>query len=113
MTHMMTAAKSGDAHLAALEQMTMMVRRQALTLNYNDVLLLMAGALLPGRAANLAVGEAGRRSGGGALRAWRHDGFRLRSTHPTFFNVFDDAVVRWRSWRRMGRAQAKPIVLPQ
>jgi DHA2 family multidrug resistance protein len=43
MTRMMTAAKSGDAHLAALKQVAMMVQRQALTLSYNDVLLLMAG----------------------------------------------------------------------
>jgi DHA2 family multidrug resistance protein len=43
MTHVMTAAKSGDAHLAALKQVAMMVHRQALTLSYNDVLLLMAG----------------------------------------------------------------------
>jgi DHA2 family multidrug resistance protein len=32
MTHMLTAAKSGDAHLAALKQVAMMVQRQALTL---------------------------------------------------------------------------------
>ena len=44
MTHMMTAAKSGDAHLAALKQVAMMVEQQALTLTYNDVLLLMAGS---------------------------------------------------------------------
>jgi MFS transporter, DHA2 family, multidrug resistance protein len=44
MTHMFAATKSGDAHLAALKQMALMVQRQALTLTYNDVLLLMAGA---------------------------------------------------------------------
>jgi MFS transporter, DHA2 family, multidrug resistance protein len=43
MTHMMTAAKAGDAHLAALKKVAMMVEQQALTLAYNDVLLLMAG----------------------------------------------------------------------
>ncbi len=43
MTHMLTAAKSGDAHLAALKQVAMMVQQQALTLTYNDVLMLMAG----------------------------------------------------------------------
>jgi DHA2 family multidrug resistance protein len=43
MTHMMTAAKAGDAHFAALKQMALMVQRQALTLTYNDVFLLMAG----------------------------------------------------------------------
>jgi DHA2 family multidrug resistance protein len=44
MTNMMTAAKSGDAHLAALKQIAMMVQQQALTLTYNDVLLLMAAS---------------------------------------------------------------------
>jgi DHA2 family multidrug resistance protein len=44
MTHMMTAAKAGDAHVAALGRIAMMVQRQALTLTYNDVLLLMAGS---------------------------------------------------------------------
>ncbi len=43
MTHMLTAAKSGDAHLAALKQVAMLLQHQALTLAYNDVLLLMAG----------------------------------------------------------------------
>jgi DHA2 family multidrug resistance protein len=43
MTHMLTAAKSGDAHLAALKQVVVMLHRQALTLTYNDVLMLMAG----------------------------------------------------------------------
>ncbi|HET7880783.1 MAG TPA: DHA2 family efflux MFS transporter permease subunit [Acetobacteraceae bacterium] len=43
MTQLMTAAKSGDAHIAALKQAALMVQRQALTLTYNDVLLLMAG----------------------------------------------------------------------
>ena len=44
MTNMMTAAKSGDAHLAALKQVAMMVEHQALTLTYNDVLLMMAAS---------------------------------------------------------------------
>jgi MFS transporter, DHA2 family, multidrug resistance protein len=43
MTHMLTPAKSGDGHLAALKQVAMLVQHQALTLTYNDVLLLMAG----------------------------------------------------------------------
>jgi MFS transporter, DHA2 family, multidrug resistance protein len=43
MTHVMTGAKSGDAHLAALKQVATMVQHQALTLSYNDVLMLMAG----------------------------------------------------------------------
>ncbi len=42
MTHAMTAAKYGEAHLAALKRVAMLVQQQALTLTYNDVLLLMA-----------------------------------------------------------------------
>ncbi|MCW3475460.1 DHA2 family efflux MFS transporter permease subunit [Limobrevibacterium gyesilva] len=42
MTSMMSAAKGAEAHLAALKRMAMMVNREALTLAYNDVLLLMA-----------------------------------------------------------------------
>ena len=41
-TQAMTAAKQGSAHLTALKRMAMMVQREALTLTYNDVLLLMA-----------------------------------------------------------------------
>jgi DHA2 family multidrug resistance protein len=44
MTHMMTAVKAGDAHVAALGRIAIMVQQQALTLTYNDVLLLMAGS---------------------------------------------------------------------
>jgi DHA2 family multidrug resistance protein len=43
LTEAMTAAKSGNASLAALKQVALMVQQQALTLAYNDVLLLMAG----------------------------------------------------------------------
>jgi MFS transporter, DHA2 family, multidrug resistance protein len=42
MTQMMTEAKSGNAHLAALKQVALMLQQQALTLTYNDVLMLMA-----------------------------------------------------------------------
>jgi DHA2 family multidrug resistance protein len=44
MTHAMTPGKAGEASLAALKQVAMMVQHQALTLTYNDVLLLMAAA---------------------------------------------------------------------
>ncbi len=44
MTHAMQGAKAGDAHVAALQQMAAMVQSQALTLSYNDVLLLMSAA---------------------------------------------------------------------
>ncbi len=42
MTRAMAAAKAGDAHLAALKKVSLMVQAQALTLTYNDVLMLMA-----------------------------------------------------------------------
>jgi DHA2 family multidrug resistance protein len=43
LTQALTAAKGADAHLAALRQVAAMVQQQALTLAYNDVLLIMAG----------------------------------------------------------------------
>jgi DHA2 family multidrug resistance protein len=42
LTEALTAAKSGNAHLAALKQVALMVQQQALTLTYNDVFMLMA-----------------------------------------------------------------------
>ena len=50
LTAALSAAKGSSAHLAALKQVSLMVARQALTLSYNDVLMLMAGTfflLLP------------------------------------------------------------------
>jgi DHA2 family multidrug resistance protein len=44
MTQALTTAKGAEAHLAALRRVAAMVQQQALTLAYNDVLLLMAGA---------------------------------------------------------------------
>jgi len=44
MTGMMTPGKGEAAHLAAMHQIAQMIEQQALTLTYNDVLLLMAGA---------------------------------------------------------------------
>jgi len=41
MTHALTAAKGAAAQLTALREMALMVRREALTLAYNDVLLAM------------------------------------------------------------------------
>jgi DHA2 family multidrug resistance protein len=46
MTHSMEPAKAGNAHLSAMKQMAMMVHQQALTLTYNDVLLLMSLAFI-------------------------------------------------------------------
>ena len=39
MTHLLTATKSGDAHVAAFKQVAMMLHRQALTLTYLRLLL--------------------------------------------------------------------------
>ena len=39
-----TGAKGAAAHLSALKLLDQMVQAQALTLTYNDVLMLMAGA---------------------------------------------------------------------
>ena len=58
--------EAGDAHLAALQQVALMVQQQALTLAYNDVLLLMAGTFLRCPAADIVAGEA---SGGAAVEA--------------------------------------------
>jgi DHA2 family multidrug resistance protein len=46
LTRALTTAKGAEAHLAALRQVAAMVQQQALTLAYNDVLLLMAGTFL-------------------------------------------------------------------
>jgi len=46
MTHAMQATQDQNAHLAALKRLSMMVRREALTLTYNDVLLIMATTFL-------------------------------------------------------------------
>ena len=59
--------RSRVTHLAALKRVAMMVQQQALTLTYNDVLLLMA-AVSPGSPADAAAGQArGGCGGGGAL----------------------------------------------
>ena len=42
MTAALTASKAGGAHRAALGKLSLMVQREAMTLAYNDVLLLMA-----------------------------------------------------------------------
>ncbi|HEX3348603.1 MAG TPA: DHA2 family efflux MFS transporter permease subunit [Acetobacteraceae bacterium] len=42
MTHAMTPAMGPDARLGALKRIALMVQREALTLSYNDVLMLMA-----------------------------------------------------------------------
>ena len=42
LTHAMTGAKQGAAHTLAIKKMSLMVLREAATLAYNDVLLLMA-----------------------------------------------------------------------
>ena len=42
MTQLLTAAKEGAAHLAGLRRLALLVEREAITLAYNDVLLVMA-----------------------------------------------------------------------
>ena len=44
LTQALTPSKGSAAGMAALEKVAMLVQQQALTLTYNDVLLLMAGA---------------------------------------------------------------------
>ena len=44
MTWAMTPGMNGNAQLAAIKKITLMVQREAMTLTYNDVLLLMAAA---------------------------------------------------------------------
>jgi DHA2 family multidrug resistance protein len=44
LTQAMTPGKGTEASLAALKQVALMVRQQALTLTYNDVLMMMAVA---------------------------------------------------------------------
>jgi hypothetical protein len=67
MSHMVFAAKSGDAHVAALKQMAMIVQRQALALTYNDVLLANGRMLLPGIPADTVAAEANRHKRASAL----------------------------------------------
>jgi DHA2 family multidrug resistance protein len=43
LSHALEPATGAASHLAALKQISLMVQRQALTLAYNDVLMLMAG----------------------------------------------------------------------
>ena len=69
MTHMLTAAKAGDAHLAALKQVAMMVQQQALTLTYNDVLLLMAGCFFVALPLTLLLAKPAGSGRGGALNS--------------------------------------------
>jgi DHA2 family multidrug resistance protein len=44
MQNALTPGMEGQAHLAALKRLGMMVTREALTLTYNDVLLLMSAS---------------------------------------------------------------------
>ena len=57
LTQALTAAKGTEAHLAALRQVASMVQQQALTMAYNDVLLLMAGAFLVALPATLFLAK--------------------------------------------------------
>jgi DHA2 family multidrug resistance protein len=57
MTGIMTDGRGGDGQLSALKEIAAMVERQALTLSYNDVLMLMAGAFFLAMPLTLLLGR--------------------------------------------------------
>ena len=66
MTQAMTAGKGESAHLAAMKRIAQMVQQQALTLTYNDVLLLMAFAFFAALPATLLLAKPALGPAGGA-----------------------------------------------
>ncbi len=64
LTQAMTTGKGESAHMAAMYQIAQMIQHQALTLTYNDVLLLMAGAFFLALPATLLLAKPA--TGGGA-----------------------------------------------
>jgi MFS transporter, DHA2 family, multidrug resistance protein len=66
LTGAMTTGKGASAHLSAMHEVAMMIQQQALTLTYNDVLLLMAGAFFLALPATLLLAKP---SAGGAAEA--------------------------------------------
>jgi DHA2 family multidrug resistance protein len=54
---LMTAGKGEAAHMAAMARVAQMIERQALTLTYNDVLMLMAGAFFAALPATLLLAK--------------------------------------------------------
>ena len=65
MTWALTPGLGGNAQLAALKRMAMMVQREALTLSYNDVLLLMAAAFFCAIPLTLLLAKPAPVGGGG------------------------------------------------
>lgn len=65
MTWALTPGLNGNAQLGAMKRMAMMVQRQALTLSYNDVLLLMAAAFFVAIPLTLMLAKP-KMAGGGA-----------------------------------------------
>jgi DHA2 family multidrug resistance protein len=57
LTGAMTAGKGVSAHMAAMHQIAQMIQQQALTLTYNDVLLLMAFAFFAALPATLLLAK--------------------------------------------------------
>jgi len=66
LTQAMTTGKGESAHMAAMYQIAQMIQHQALTLTYNDVLLLMAGAFFLALPATLLLAKP---ASGGAAEA--------------------------------------------
>ena len=66
MTHVLTPRLGEDAQLAALRQVAMMVEREALTLTYNDVLLLMSLAFFLAAPLTLFLARPGAAPAGAA-----------------------------------------------
>jgi DHA2 family multidrug resistance protein len=66
LTHAMTAGKGESAHMAAMHRIAQMIEQQALTLTYNDILLLMAFAFFAAWPATLLLAKPALGPAGGA-----------------------------------------------
>jgi DHA2 family multidrug resistance protein len=66
LTHAMTAGKGESAHMAAMHRIAQMIEQQALTLTYNDILLLMAFAFFAALPATLLLAKPALGPAGGA-----------------------------------------------
>jgi DHA2 family multidrug resistance protein len=66
LTHAMAAGKGEGAHMAAMHRIAQMIEQQALTLTYNDILLLMAFAFFAALPATLLLAKPTLGGAGGA-----------------------------------------------
>jgi DHA2 family multidrug resistance protein len=66
LTQAMTAGKGEGAHMAAMHRIAQMIEQQALTLTYNDILLLMAFAFFAALPATLLLAKPALGPAGGA-----------------------------------------------